>query len=398
MSSANWRSKLPVLVTDAQAIGSVAAIRSLGQAGYPVHAASADRSALGLRSRYLTRALIPPRYGDRGFVPWLRSAVGSSGFRAIVPSEGFLHAIRDVFDEFAHLLPVPSGKETVFSAMSKCNVHSALVRSESPEHLPPSRLLSRGDRIPTPEECDALRYPLFAKVDALHAEGGGDNAVHSFESHEAMSRGVRDLLSRYRMVLLQGYVPGVGVGAFLLRWNGEELAHFMHRRIHEVPHTGGASSYRAAWFHQGVLDDARRRLTQLDWQGVAMLEYRWDPSSDRFWLMEVNARFWGSLHLALFAGVDFPRLLLDAFFGRTEKVAHYDRTIASRLTFPREIEYVASCLKDARLSMSRRLWPVIEFLLLGVKPGVHSDLWYPGDRRLYFASMRSAIRKFLTRT
>jgi hypothetical protein len=396
MSLASWRSNLPVLVADAQAIGSVAVIRSLGQAGYPVHAASADPSAIGLRSRYLHRALIPPPYSDRGFVPWLREAVRAAGLRAIVPSEGFLHAIRDVFQEFSHLLPLPRGKEAVFSAMSKCDVYDALHGSDALEHLPPSRLLSRGDRIPTPEECDGLGYPLFAKVDALHADAGGDNAVRPFETYEAMSHGVRDLLSKYRRVLLQGYVPGVGGGAFLLRWNGEELAHFMHRRIHEVPHTGGASSYRAAWFHQAVLDDARRRLTQLDWQGVAMLEYRWDPATDRFWLIELNARFWGSLHLALFAGVDFPRLLLDAFFGRAEKVARYDRAIASRLTFPREMEYVLSCLKDARLPTRKRLWPVVEFFLLGMQPGVRSDLWYPGDRRLYLASIWAAFRKFLT--
>ena len=56
-------------------------------------------------------------------------------------------------------------------------------------------------------------------------------------------------------------------------------------------------------------------LRRIGWNGVAMLEYRRDPSTGDFRLLELNARFWGSLHLALAAGVDFPRLLLDAWLG-----------------------------------------------------------------------------------
>jgi biotin carboxylase len=53
--------------------------------------------------------------------------------------------------------------------------------------------------------------------------------------------------------------------------------------------------------------DAKVRAAHLGWQGVGMFEYRWDLTSGRFFLMEFNSRFWGSLHLAMFAGVDFPR-------------------------------------------------------------------------------------------
>lgn len=51
----------------------------------------------------------------------------------------------------------------------------------------------------------------------------------------------------------------------------------MHRRLHEVPHTGGASSYRESWKHDKVLSDARALMQHLNWEGVGMFEYRWDP-------------------------------------------------------------------------------------------------------------------------
>ena len=42
-----------------------------------------------------------------------------------------------------------------------------------------------------------------------------------------------------------------------------------------------------------------------------MVEYRHDPLSGQYWLMEVNGRFWGSLPLATAAGADFPTMLAD---------------------------------------------------------------------------------------
>jgi len=45
--------------------------------------------------------------------------------------------------------------------------------------------------------------------------------------------------------------------------------------------------------------------------GVCMFEFRWNPHSRRWILIETNARFWGSLPLPISLGVDFPRFLYD---------------------------------------------------------------------------------------
>jgi protein-tyrosine-phosphatase len=47
-------------------------------------------------------------------------------------------------------------------------------------------------------------------------------------------------------------------------------------------------------------------LEHLRWTGVAMVEYRWNAATGDFVLVEINGRFWGSLPLAVAAGVDFP--------------------------------------------------------------------------------------------
>jgi hypothetical protein len=57
-------------------------------------------------------------------------------------------------------------------------------------------------------------------------------------------------------------------------------------------------------------------LRRFGWEGVAMVEYKRDVETGQPFLMEVNGRFWGSLQLAIDAGVDFPRLLVDHALGR----------------------------------------------------------------------------------
>jgi hypothetical protein len=116
-----------------------------------------------------------------------------------------------------------------------------------------------------------------------------------------------------------------------------------------------------------------------------MMEYRWEPGTNRFHFIEMNGRFWGSLHLALFAGVDFPALLVDAHVGRPlPELGVFPRGVRCRYTVPREIQYVWSRLRDRRLSARSKLWSLMEFVLLSLHPGVRSDLLFPGDRHLYW--------------
>jgi protein-tyrosine-phosphatase len=110
----------------------------------------------------------------------------------------------------------------------------------------------------------------------------------------------------FGLVLVQSRCPGVGVGQEFLASQGEILAAFQHERVHE-PRRGGGSSYRkSAELDESMLACSRRLLGELRWTGVAMVEYKQDLQTRDFVLMEINGRFWGSLPLAVAAGVDFP--------------------------------------------------------------------------------------------
>ena len=67
-------------------------------------------------------------------------------------------------------------------------------------------------------------------------------------------------------------------------------------------------------------DHAIRMLGPLGWHGVAMLEYKQDLRTGECFLIEVNGRFWGSLQLAVDAGMDFPALACELALGHRPQV------------------------------------------------------------------------------
>jgi predicted ATP-grasp superfamily ATP-dependent carboligase len=162
---------------------------------------------------------------------------------------------------------------------------------------------------------------------------GGRRFGVQFVDTAAQCRAVlRNLASAAFPVLLQRRVKGAGEGLFMLRWNGRVVAEFAHRRLREKPPEGGVSVLRESIpLDLDLAAAGRRLLDALDWQGVAMIECKRDESSGRPVLMEINGRLWGSLQLAIDAGVDFPRLLVSCALGRAvPAVTHYRVGVRSR--------------------------------------------------------------------
>jgi predicted ATP-grasp superfamily ATP-dependent carboligase len=110
--------------------------------------------------------------------------------------------------------------------------------------------------------------------------------------------------------LLQEYVKGIRVGVeVLMDYSSDLIALFMHKRLREYPVTGGASTLRVSVWNRKLVEYSIRLLKEMNWQGVAMVEFKLDEKNGSTNLMEINGRFWGSLPLAINAGVDFPYLL-----------------------------------------------------------------------------------------
>jgi peptidoglycan/xylan/chitin deacetylase (PgdA/CDA1 family) len=352
-----------------------------------VHACAEGADALGLRSRYARTAQVHPGLTSPEFVPWLMETLASLGIRAIVPSESFLLALRPHLLALRPLLPFfdPALFELAFSKAD------LFTRLSGDPHLPQGLLVEGSP--PALDGLERLGSPLWVKGDAVHSLTGEPSRVLRVVTPLQAQRVVSDWLQSYRRLLVQSHVEGIGLGVFFLRVDGQPRARFGHRRLHEVPHTGGVSSLRESFRVPEVERHALQTLERVGWNGVAMLEYRWQPGSGDFRLLELNARFWGSLHLALAAGVDFPRLLLDAWLGAHEPEPPWKPGVRCRNTVPGELEHLWSVLKDSQLPLRRKVRSIAAFAGLSLDPRVHADLCFPGDRRLYLQAATDWARQ-----
>ena len=66
-----------------------------------------------------------------------------------------------------------------------------------------------------------------------------------------------------------------------------------------------------------MTDYAVKLLEQVKWHGVAMVEFKVEKASKIPRLMEINGRFWGSLQLAIDAGLNIPYLLYQVTSGQS---------------------------------------------------------------------------------
>ncbi len=215
-----------------------------------------------------------------------------------------------------------------------------------------------------------LRYPVVIKPARSLSSGEGVasqlQVSYAFEVTE-LEAGCAHAL-RFGPVLLQEFFPGQGVGIELIARQGKIAYAFQHLRLHEVPLTGGGSSLRKS---QPVMPEllaaSERLIAALEWNGVAMVEFKLNPLTRKFCLMEINGRFWGSLPLAVAAGADFPSMLLDLELDEEIMPCRpYRNDIYCRL-LSRDVHWYEAVLRggaDKRLVETPSRWEVFKDLRL----------------------------------
>jgi hypothetical protein len=378
----------------------LAAIRSLGRAGYRVLAASPKSDAIGFASRYCAAWTLCPRFDSPEYVEWLRGCVTKQVVNAIIPGGAFLLAIEPWFEEFQPLLPIAPHRHIVYRALSKTEVFEAFLAAPREQrlldHHPPALVVLSNEPQPSARRLADLGVVMYLKADARHGGPGADDLLVGPLTPSQAQEALQQALGTYRQVLLQGAVTGRQAGVTLLMdEGGRVLAQNCFRDVHHEPTRRGTMSLRRIWNNPVLLDDATRRLRHLGWQGAAMLEYRVRDSDGSFDFIELNPRYWQSLHLDLLAGVDFPRLQIAWFEGRSIASSPSPRDITCGDLWPGEISRMLEIWRSGRFSRWQRTRESLAFLLRLLDPRIASDYAFPGDRMLYWHRVAQVIRGWL---
>jgi predicted ATP-grasp superfamily ATP-dependent carboligase len=325
------------LITDAERRKSLPLIRSLGRAGVRVVVASSHHAPLGAFSRYCDRVLRYPDYetDPDGFLTWLQDVGRRHAVDVLYPIEDrslalcVQHADRWAVRMRA-LLPSPAALERAGDKWETLQCARALGIPLPESYCPGSE-----------EDVRCLAAAWDGPMVVKPRMSSGSRGLRFVEESVQLFDAYRQVAAQYPRPVVQRRVPaaGQGLGVFaLLDPDRRPLAIFGHRRLREYPITGGPSTLRESYRDEALIEQSIRLLRAMEMVGVAMVEYKVDPCSGRPLLMEINPRFWGSLQLAVLAGVDFPVLYHKASLGMdVEPVLTYPEGVLCRWLWPGDL-------------------------------------------------------------
>lgn len=308
-----------VLVTDGEQRASLAVARSFGKAGHTVLDCSNVARTITGASRYVQAeyTVADPLTDPDRYLSDIVAIVQASRVDTLMPmTEAALLAILPARHRFPNVLIPFTDADTFRHISDKGAVMDAASRVGIA--VPEQHTLHSSDDAQS-FAMDAVAFPVVVKPSRSVTGDAGERLKLGVQ-HAASAAELRRILQamdpRAYPLLVQQRVIGPGVGVFLLVWKGEVVASFSHRRLREKPPSGGVSVYRESIeMDDALLTRSRSLLDEFNWEGVAMIEYKVDAATGVPYIMEINGRFWGSLQLAIDAGVDFPNLLLQAAEG-----------------------------------------------------------------------------------
>jgi predicted ATP-grasp superfamily ATP-dependent carboligase len=344
-----------VIVLDGEQRAALAVVRALGRRGCMIHVASAIPHSLAGGSRFAaSESRLPdPLLGTEAYSTAVAGLLGEHQAQVVIPvTEASTLALLQRMDLFAGVRLPTSDLEHFRRASDKAAVLSLAERLGIP--VPPQWTVSgHPDEVPP---IPAERFPIVVKpTRSVTGPEGNRRKVGVRYAHTAvqLDQALRELGPEAGPFLLQTRAEGPGLGVFLLRWGGQVLASFAHRRIREKPPSGGVSvCCESVVAPDALLAQSKALLDALDWTGVAMIEYKHDIRSGQSYLMEINPRFWGSLQLAIDAGVDFPWYLMQAALGqRVEPVCQWRVGVRSRWCWG-DMDHLIARLRHSRADLN----------------------------------------------
>jgi len=373
-----------VLVLDADMVPALTVSRSLAQRGCHVYLAGHVERPLASRSNAVDAyyQYPDPLQSTDLFVEWLLAHIEANEYDLIIPvTERVVVPLSRNIEKFPRVKIALPSRESLEVALDKSKTLALAKKVGVP--YPVSVTVSTVEQLS--KVAATLKFPVVIKPSrsiAVVAAGSSQLQVsYAFDLSELES-GCEHAL-KFGPVILQEYFAGDGVGIELIAKQGEIVYSFQHLRLHEVPLTGGGSSFRkSVAVMPDLLEASRKLISALGWNGVAMVEFKHNSSSDEFCLMEINGRFWGSLPLAVAAGADFPAMLFDLEVkGEVGVYPPYRDNVYCRL-LSRDLHWYEAILRsdaDARIVKVPDAVQVLKGLGLFLHPRHRYDVQSLGD-------------------
>lgn len=353
------------LILDANQRSALAVTRSLGVKSVPVITADETPTSLAGSSKYSqsyeqypSASHHPPDFINRVIEICHRHNV-----EIIFPMTELTTALLLKYKTILPEVILPfSDTKTITTLSDKCQ----LIRLAESLKIPIPQTWHRSPANISSSDLAELPYPLVLKPGMSWLETGNEwiHTTVRFAEDAADAANILNTDPAFysHPYMLQSCVGGHGEGVFALYDRGHAIAFFAHKRLREKPPRGGVSVLsESAPVNLTLQNYAKKILDHVGWHGIAMVEFKVDSDGNTY-LMEVNTRFWGSLQLAVDAGVNFPWLLYKTACGKKPESIH-NYKIGTRLRWILgDFDSLYLVLRDQDFSYNEKISAIFSFL------------------------------------
>jgi predicted ATP-grasp superfamily ATP-dependent carboligase len=296
-----------LIVETGHARGALAAARGLAAAGWTIGVGAPGGRGLASASKAATRSHHVPRpeAGVDAFVAGVRAAIRDGGYEVVFPSgDSELLALSARREEVGAIVPY-APHDVVIRAHDKLELVRAAARAAiaTPRTV---ALTEDGD-------VEGMTPPYVVKP-SLHAPGQGGTVparLTAFVAHdyESAVRRAAEIRASGTTPLLQELVRG-RLMAYSVVADADARAIAYAAQVADAiwpPGSGVSSRARSIPVDPDLLESVGRLLSGLGWFGLAQLQFVAAPG-DPPRLIDFNGRFYGSLALAIGAGLNLPAI------------------------------------------------------------------------------------------
>ncbi len=285
--------------------------RSLGRRGIPVWVVDTQEStSIAQHSRYTKKFIV----SQKPIETLLMSLAGEH------PLQGWV--VFPVNDEYVEA--ISANHETLSSVYRLITPPAEVTRFALDKRLTYSRAAELGIDAPWTAvnqsmadiDVDKVRYPVILKPAVNHHFFPKTNlkAIPAGNPQELKRAYVQ--MSKYipmEEILLQERIPGGGENQYsycAVCKDGRAYASLVAKRQRQYPiEFGNASTFVQTTTQAVVEASGRRFLESIGYDGMAEVEFKFDPRDGKYKILDANLRPWGWHTLGIAAGMDFAYLL-----------------------------------------------------------------------------------------
>lgn len=380
-----------ILILEGEKPAAYAAARSLFFAGFQITAASSLSVNLCRSSRYVKSFIRCPEPDSQpgNFIRWLTEETKRGCYETIFSfSDKTTRVLSENKKELSSYTNIYQPSiEIVETALNKSKTYQL---ATSLGMNVPERFDITGKNIEEIEESVKFPFVLRPKQKIFYVNGKAKyykvTALNYFMNEYDLKKKIHLFSNELDKFEALQYIRGAGRGYFSVIKDNKTYGDFAHERIREYPITGGASTFRKSIAFEEIKHISMPLIRALHWFGPIMIEYKYDPENKKYYLLEINGRWWGSLPLAIHAGVDFPIILMQLMANDRSSQASsanfpYKINFTSRLLLPHDIMSFLSCLLNGKFSQLPGFF----------KPADKEDIFDWRDSGAYFGYLISLL-------